>query len=586
MTLARNQVCSVASNRAVDWSSIRWASVEDTVRGIQIRITKMAKDGKPREVKRLSRLLVRSFSGRALAVRRVTENTGKRTPGVDNELWSTPQLKWDAIDSLTRSGYRAKPLRRVYIPKANGKRRPLGIPTMKDRAMQALYLLALQPVAETLADRNSYGFRKARSTQDAIEQVKNLLDKNGSAEWVLEGDIKGCFDFIDHAWLRKNVPMDTRMLHNWLTSGVVDLGKFQETKAGTPQGGIISPTLANMALDGLEEALASKFGSRDRLHKHHKRNKVSLVRYADDFIITGTSKDLLRDEVLPLVKDFMAVRGLELSQEKTLITHIDEGFDFLGWTVRRFPNRGKSMVLVQPSKKNVKTFLAKCKGIFGDNKSMNHARLIWKLNPVVRGWTNYHRHNSSSDTYSYVDHRLFKMEWKWAKRRHPGKPLRWVKEKYFRRQNKRDWIFAGEGVDDQGRMRQATLMFARDVKIVRHAKVKMDANPFDPVWDDYFKKRSLRNLLDVRSETSQTTRLLKKAKGICRLCGKPLTDETGIHIHHVTPRSEGGSDKDDNLIPVHPVCHSQHHVHHPAERSPNAKRNGENHRSDDTSSSA
>jgi RNA-directed DNA polymerase len=497
----------------------------------------------------------------------VTENTGKRTPGVDGELWDNPQSKWDAIHDLNRQGYKPSPLKRVYIPKANGKKRPLGIPTMKDRAMQALYLLALAPVAETTADKNSYGFRIDRSTHDAITQVKNLLDKEGSAEWVLEGDIKSCFDEISHSWLEDHVLMDKVMLQKWLKAGVMEFGKLQPTIAGTPQGGIISPTLSNLALDGLEEVLANRFGGRDRLHKHHKRNKVSLVRYADDFIITGSSKELLEDEVKPVVEAFMAERGLVLSSEKTVITHVDQGFDFLGWTVRRFGKGNRSTVLVQPSKKNVKAFLDKCREVFHEMRAHAQSKVIWKLNPILRGWTNYHKTQVSARVFHYVDHELFKMEWRWAKRRHPEKRGPWVKDKYFKTRGRNRWLFAGRGLDDRGVWRDAALLVCDEVKIERHKKVKMDANPFDPAWDAYFEKRHLERLLAKHQKRSQRARLLKGQQGKCAHCGQPLTVETGYHVHHVVPRSEGGTETDDNLIVIHPVCHQAHHVHHPAIRS-------------------
>ena len=502
-----------------------------------------------------------------MAVRRVTENAGKRTPGVDGELWDSPQTKWDAIHVLKREGYKPSPLRRVYIPKANGKKRPLGIPTMKDRAMQALYLLALAPVAETKADKNSYGFRIGRATHDAIAQVKNLLDKDGSADWVLEGDIKSCFDQISHSWLEDHVLMDKVVLQKWLKAGVMDQGKLQATIAGTPQGGIISPTLANLALDGLEEVLANRFGGRDRLHKHHKRNKVSLVRYADDFIITGSSKELLEDEVKPVVEAFMAERGLVLSPEKTVITHIDQGFDFLGWTVRRFGKGNRAKVLVQPSKKNVKVFLEKCRVVFREMRADAQAKVIWKLNPILRGWTNYHRTEVSARVFHYVDHELFKMEWRWAKRRHSEKGGHWIKNKYFKIRGRNRWLFAGHGLDDRGVWRGAALYVCDEVKIRRHKKVKMDANPFDPAWDAYFENRHRERLLAKHRERSQGARLLKRQGGRCTHCGQLLTVETGYHKHHVIPRSAGGTDEDSNLELIHLVCHQAHHVHHPAPRS-------------------
>lgn len=307
------------SHPATGWHSIDWETCHRKVRELQVRIAKATKNGQWRQVKKLQRLLVRSFSGKALAVRRVTENRGRKTAGVDGETWGTPKAKWEAIFRLQRKGYKPKPLRRVYIPKSNGSRRPLGIPTMLDRAMQALYLLALEPVSETQADNNSYGFRPMRSTADAIEQLFVNLSRSSSAKWVLEGDIKGCFDNIDHDWLLRNVLMDRGVLRKWLNAGYMESGSLHPTGAGTPQGGIISPVLANIALDGLEAVLFAHFGQKNT--KAAYKTKVNYVRYADDFVITGISRELLENEVKPVVSAFMAERGLTLSVEKTLITH-------------------------------------------------------------------------------------------------------------------------------------------------------------------------------------------------------------------------------------------------------------------------
>ena len=414
-----------ASSHPTDWHSINWCQIHRRVRGLQVRIAEATKHQQWRRVRQLQRLLVRSFAARALAVKRVTENRGKRTAGVDGEIWSTPNMKWQAIDRLTRTGYQPKPLRRVYIPKANGKSRPLGIPTMKDRAMQALYLLALDPVAETTGDENSYGFRPHRCTADAIAQCFTVLARQDRAQWVLEGDIKGFFDNISHDWVLANIPLDKQVLGKWLASGYMEQGKRFDTVAGTPQGGIISPVIANMVLDGLE----GKLRTLAKNQSQQRKLQINYVRYADDFIVTGKSKELLETEVLPLLNAYMAERGVALSEEKTLITHIDNGFDFLGQNVKKY--NGK--LLIKPSNKNVKTFLGKVREVLTRHKMAPAWLIVQWLNPKIRGWANYHRHVVSSETFSYVDHRIWQMLWRWARRRHSNKPRHWVAKKYFGR---------------------------------------------------------------------------------------------------------------------------------------------------------
>jgi RNA-directed DNA polymerase len=291
LTTSEPHDAGAASHDLGDWHAIDWSTVHQNVRRLQARIVKATQAGRWGKVKALQRLLTHSFSGKALAVLRVTNNRGKRTSGVDGIIWDTPAKKATAIQTLRHRGYRPRPLRRVYIPKQNGKKRPLGIPTMDDRAMQALYLLALDPIAETTADPNSYGFRQGRSTTDASEQCFKVLARNDRAAWVLEGDIKGCFDNISHAWLLAHVPMDKAILHKWLKAGFMEQHVFNATEAGTPQGGICSPALANLALDGLE----------DRLKRIKVPGaKINVVRYADDFIVTGRSQELLETIVKPV----------------------------------------------------------------------------------------------------------------------------------------------------------------------------------------------------------------------------------------------------------------------------------------------
>jgi RNA-directed DNA polymerase len=535
-----------ASHAEVDWHAIDWQQVHQNVRRLQARIVKATQEGRWGKVKALQRLLTHSFSGKALAVKRVTENQGKRTPGVDGETWTTPAKKTIAIHTLRQRGYTPKPLRRVYIPKSNGKMRPLGIPTMFDRAMQALYLLALEPIAETTGDRNSYGFRTGRSTADAIVQCHMDVSRKGSAKWVLEGDIKACFDRISHDWLLATIPMEKAILRKWLKAGFMERHVFNSTEEGTPQGGIISPVLANMALDGLEQRLRDIF---PHDYAHHQA-RIHFVRYADDFIITGRTRELLDEKVRPAVEQFMRERGLELSQEKTSITHIEDGFDFLGQNIREYAGK----VLTMPSKKNVQAFLDKVRNIIKANKAISAGALIARLNPIIRGWADYHQFGASSVAFHDVNCQIFRALWQWAKRRHPNKPRRWIRNKYFRSVELRNWVFSGE-VGDQTRR----LFSVASVPIKRHVKVKGAANPFDPAWEAYFEQRLGVKMAGNLKGRKQLLHLWREQNGSCPICNQKITELTGWHNHHIIWRTKGGSDSSENRVLLHPNCHMQVH---------------------------
>ena len=395
------QRAGAAPHRKTNWEAIDWQAANQNVRRLQARIVKAQQAGKRGKVKALQRLLTHSYSGKVLAVRRVTENQGKKTAGVDKVHWDTPAKKAAAVDSLRQRGYQARPLRRVYIPKQHDKtkRRALGIPTMADRAMQALYLLALEPIAETTGDPNSYGFRPQRSPADAIAQCFNTLAPGRSPQWIFEGDIRSCFDNISHEWLLTHVPMDKAILHQWLKAGYMDRSILYPTETGTPQGGIASPVLANLALDGLESALLAAFP-----HKPARGPgaKVNLSRFADDFVITGRSKELLEQEVKPLVQRFLQERGLELSQEKTRITHIEDGFDFLGQNVRKYRDGKQLKLLIKPSPASIRTVLDKARDIIQTHPQLPAGKLVRLLNPLIRGWALYHRHVVSSQVFKSI----------------------------------------------------------------------------------------------------------------------------------------------------------------------------------------
>lgn len=535
---------------ATCWEAIDWQKALAYVKKLQVRIVKVQKEGHYSKVKSLQWLLTHSFYAKALAVKRVTSNQGKRTSGVDHELWLTPQAKWSAISKLNRRGYRPQPLRRHYIPKKNGKMRPLGIPTMTDRAMQTLYKFSLEPIAETYADPNSYGFRIGRSTHDAIEQCFTDLNKGKSPEWILEGDIKGCFDHISHEWLLENIPMDTQILEKWLKCGYVETRKLFPTDEGAPQGGTISPTLMNMTLDGLERLLQERLPTRQKVNGRTHFNKLNFVRYADDFIITGESPESLRDKVLPVVKEFLTERGLQLSEEKTVITHIEDGFDFLGKNIRKY--NGK--LLIKPSKTSVKSFLEKVRSIIKGNKSIKQETLIRKLNPVIRGWVNNQRYVVSSKVFSRVDYEIYKCLWQWAKRRHKKKSHKWIAQKYWHHIGSRQWTFSVpyENQSTEGEPLYCKLEYATDTKIIRFKKIVAEANPFDEYWTDYFEEREGEKLLNSTKGREKLLTIWRRQHRRCPVCGELITSETGFKVH--TPAG-----KNSQKIMVHKECHEEIH---------------------------
>ncbi len=532
------------------WATIIWRAVEKNVRRLQERIYRAAERQAWRQVRNLQKLLARSISNKFLAIRLVTQqNQGRKTPGVDGMVYDTPKKRWAfSQEVLSLKGYKPKAVKRVYIPKGQGKQRPLGIPTMKDRVMQAIVKAALEPEWEARFEANSYGFRPGRRTMDAITQLHLSLNKAGSSDWILDADLKGCFDNIAHEPLLTKMSMFNATISRWLKAGVVELGQYSSTESGTPQGGIISPLLANIALDGMERLFDGETRQGNPVRPSSKRglNKgISLIRYADDFVVTAPSKEILETYVIPKLTQYLSKRGLTLNQEKTRIVQRHQGFNFLGYNIRRY----KDIVLVKPQKEKVQAHLQHLKHIVTANRQATIEHLIHQLNPVIQGWVNYYRYANAKDTFNYVGHRLWQLLWRWVRRRHPNKSAKWVKRYYYTQVGQRQMVF-GRG--------KINLRHPAATPIVRYSKVKGRYSPYNPTLKVYWRQRRKRQVAQhVNSRLKQS--ILKQQDYICGKCKMSFLLPDTIHFHHIVSRKQGGSDAPHNRTALHSYCHHQFH---------------------------
>ena len=477
-----------ASSTDESWDSIDWKPIKAHVKRLQMRIAKAVREGHHHKAKALQRLLTHSHYAKLLTIRRVTQNQGKHTPGVDGVVWRTSKQKMRAVSALKRRGYHPQPLRRIYIPKRSGdSQRPISIPAMIDRSQQASYLMALEPVVETIADNHSYGFRPDRNCADAIAQCFIILARKSSAKWILEGDIKSCYDTISHPWLLENILMDKVMLKKWLEAGYMENRTLYSTYRGVPQGGLISACILVNVLAGLEAAIKAVT---------QRPDKVNVCVYADDFIITGATQEVLENKVKPAVETFLAKRGLQLSATKTKITHIDQGFDFLGFNIRKY----KGKLIIKPSRTSVQRFLNSTRELIGNSIGLTTHELIRILNLRIQGWCNYYRHVVAKKIFSKIDLCIVKALLPWARRRHPEKGVRWRVNKYFRQRNNRQWIFHAKVPNKDGTVRMLDLIHARQIPIIRHVKIRSDATPYNPVFAEYFKKRHAQRLAKVKAK--------------------------------------------------------------------------------------
>jgi RNA-directed DNA polymerase len=465
---------------ANDWSKINWDKCDKYVCDVQHRIVSAIKAGNIGRAMSLQRLIVNSFSGRAIAVKCQSKRKGRNTPGVDNQTWTTNLDRYNAISLLGDRDYRPKPLKKVFIPKTDKSMRQLSIPTLIDRTMQTLYSMALDPISETVSDRHSYGFRKERSTIDAIFNCFNILHRKNAPTWVLKADIEKCFDNISHDWLMSHIPINKDILRGWLKVGFVGDRKSQEINYGIPQGGNISSILMNMALNGMEYLIYS--------HCRHcvtKDLKVSITRYADDFIVTASTKRTLLKKIIPIIEKFLMERNLKLSKEKTKIIHINDGFDFLGQNIRKY--NGK--LLLKPSKCSFNKILVTIQEFVINNIHTTQYNLINELNLKIIGWFQYHKYTHSRKPFRKIECKLKRLCWYWSKSRHPTKGKKWIRRRYFIRSRNGIWIFAA--AVKHSKYKFIKLHIPIKFRYEKYTPINHNYNPYDPGWTSYIMKRKL-----------------------------------------------------------------------------------------------
>jgi RNA-directed DNA polymerase len=542
--------------RQTDWDSVDWRKAGRLVRNLRQRIFRATQANDHRRVRSLQKLMLRSYSNTLMSVRRVTQvNAGKYTPGVDKVVVKTPAARGRLVDHLsTCQPWRARPVRRVYIPKSNGKLRPLGIPTVLDRCLQARVKNALEPFWEAKFEGSSYGFRPGRGCHDAIAKIFLLATPHRRKKWIVDADIKGAFDNIDHDFLLRTLgdAPGKELIKQWLKAGIMKNGVYHSTQTGTPQGGVISPLLMNIALHGMEAALGIKHDDQRAIN-----NKRAVVRYADDFVVFCESEEdalAVKDKILP---PWLQERGLSLSEEKTRIVHLTKGFDFLAFNVRLYESpkttRTGYKLLIKPSKKAVQERRRELRETWLALRGHGIQEVLGRLNPIIRGWANHHRVAVATRTFAKMDVWMHRRTVRYVKRTHPNKSRQWQDNRYWGKLNKDkndNWVF---GDKQTGRY----LLKFNWFKIERHILVRGTASPDDPSLKDYWWSRKKVNMRDL---SDSDMRMVEAQDYRCPICGMDLINGEELHRHHRVPKAEGGSDSYRNRELVHLYCHQQMHA--------------------------
>lgn len=512
-----------------------------------------------RKIRNLQKLVTCSLSNILVSVRKITQvNNGKNTAGVDKLLITTPKKREKLIIIIQehwKKGYTPKAILRKFIPKKDGKVRPLGIPTVYDRCIQNMVRNSLEPYWEAYFEGISYGFRPCRSTHDAIAKIYNFARPHKTKKWIVDADIEKCFDNITHKTLLEiigNFPY-RGYIEKWLKCGIMNNNTLEMSEMGTPQGGVISPLLANIALHGMESQLGVKYSNRGEIIGNR-----AIVRYADDFVIFCESRQDSEQAIKDL-EPFLSKRGLRLSEAKTKIVHITESFDFLGYNIRQYKvsnTRTGYKCLIKPSKQSIKNVKYKIKQIFKECLSKPLDLLIKKINELIRGWGNYYRNAVSKKVFTHLDDYIYSRCVRYVKRTHPNKNMRFTKDKYWGRfQPSRDnkWVFGNKSNGNY-----ITKFAWIDIK--RHVLIEKTNSPDNPELKDYFyKRRKKLDKLESEKYNAKWNQVAMQQNFICPHCNQSLLNGESTETHHIIPRALGGSDYTKNLVILHHYCHKAQH---------------------------
>ncbi|MDY0943982.1 group II intron reverse transcriptase/maturase [Priestia megaterium] len=514
------------------WYSIDWNTVQRYVTKLRQRIYRAEQQNQRRRVRKLQRLLLRSKANLLLSIRRVTQqNTGKRTPGVDGYAASQSNERIKLYQQLLRRNvfqHRPKPAKRTFIAKKNGKLRPLGIPTIRDRVYQNVVKNALEPQWEVRFESSSYGFRPKRSTHDAISNLFNKLNTHSKKKWVFEGDFLGCFDHLNHNWIvgQTSIFPGNTLIKRWLKMGYIEQHMLHKTSEGTPQGSIVSPLLANIALCGMEQEIGIVY---KKTHKSgagytiDPKCKMGRVLYADDFVIVTETKEQAQSMYQKLIP-YLQKRGIKLSADKTKVTHIESGFDFLGFSLRQYKTEQGNKLFIKPSKDSIKKAKSKIKDTFALMRGRPVKEIIRVLNPIIRGYGQYWKHVVSKRTFSYMDNYLFLKVRKHLRQLHPKKSWKWIQKRYFKKPHhggNNKWILTCPLTNIQ-------LLKMSWIKIERHVMVTYKNSPDDPSLKEYWEKRD-RKVLDSKN-TLDRMKIARKQGYRCALCKYTLQNGEKVTV--------------------------------------------------------